>query len=93
MLHNHGRGDGGGGGGYHGLAGGTDPEELVPGCLPFDGKVAGLAGGNVLARLQGLQGGEGDVDLGAGLAWLQARLVDHNLLDGGGVVLLRHLQQ
>ncbi len=88
MLHNHGRGDNGGGGGHHGLAGGTDPEEL---CL--DGKVARLAGGNALARLQGLQGGEGDVDLRAGLAWPQARLLDNNLLDGGGVVLLRRLKQ
>ncbi len=55
--------------------------------------MARLAGDNVLALLQGLQGGEWDVDLGAWPAWLQARLVDHNLLDGGGVVLLRRLKE
>jgi hypothetical protein len=93
MLHNHGRGDSEGGGGHDGLAGGIDLEELVLGPLRFDGKVAGLASGNAMARLQGLQGGEGDVDLRAWLAWPQAGLVDHNLLDGGGVVLLRHLKE
>jgi hypothetical protein len=92
MLHHHGRGcDGGGvggGGGHHGLAGRPDPEDLVLARLCLDEEVAGLAGRNTLARLQRLQGGEGDGDLGAGLAGSQARLVDHNLLDGGGVVLL-----
>ncbi len=93
MLHHHGRGcDGGGGSGgggrHHGLARRPDPEDLVLARLRLDEKVAGLAGGNALARLQRLQGGEGDGDLGAGLAGSQARLVNHNLLDGGGVVLL-----
>ncbi len=55
--------------------------------------MARLAGDNALARLQGLQGGEGESDLGAGLAGSQARLVDHNLLDGGGVALLRRLKE
>jgi hypothetical protein len=63
------------------------------GCLRFYDKVARLAGGNGLARLQLLQGGEGNGDLGAWLAWPQARLVDHNLLDGGGVALLWRLKE
>ena len=97
-MDHHGRRGSGGGwerrpgghgrGRHHGLAGRSHPQDLVLARLGLDEQVAGLAGGNALARLKGLQGGEGHGDLGAGLPRPQSRLVDHNLLDGGRAVLL-----
>ena len=63
------------------------PQDLILAGLGFDEEVAGLAGGNALAGLQGLEGGEGDGDLGARLAGSEPRLVDNNLLDGGRALL------
>lgn len=48
-----------------------------------------LASGNPLASLKGLQGREGNRDLGARLARSEARLVDHNPLYTSHLLLPR----
>lgn len=76
--------DGGGGDGYclgaALLSRGPNPQDLVLTLLRLDQEVARLAGGDPLARLEALESGERDGDLGPGLARPCTVLADDQVL-------------